>query len=246
MELKRDNKITLLVSDCCNLRCSQCLACCNISSVNKFLNKNDINNLCSDIKQSGHKFTQLVISGGEPMLNPEIMEIINILIASNLAKEYQMMTNGTINKCLITEIEKKIKIVNSHKTLEEPYQSNHMSLYTVAPIDINLFGERPLENCFLLKYCGIGYSRGGFYPCVVSPVIGRIFGINGIRYWKDINYTNMVKLLWQTCRYCGYYLGQTNGTNCDLLPKYKYPSSMITDSWKKALEWYNNLPKDQK
>jgi len=186
---------------------------------------------CSYIKPSGHKFNQMAISGGEPLLNPEISEIVEILTKSNLAKRYTVLTNGTIEHNL------KVEVFNSHKN--ERTQPNHTRLQGVAPIDVNLFGEKPIKQCFILHQCGLGYSRNGFYPCVISAAIGRIFGINGIRYWKDINDTNLTKLLWQTCRYCGYYL-------CDSLPEYRYPTTMMTDSWKKALEWYNNLPDDQK
>lgn len=237
MKFKIANKITLLISDCCNLQCSHCNTCCNVSSVNKFLNQNDIDSFCAAIKPSGHIFEQIALSGGEPMLNPEIMGIIDILVKSDLAKTYTLLTNGTVKTNLLTKIAEKIEVVNSHKEK----QPNHVFLQTVAPIDVNLFDS--IKKCFILPQCGLGYSRQGFYPCVISAAIGRIFGVNGIQYWEDVNKINLTKLLWQTCKYCGYYL---NGTNCDLLPEYKYPPIMMTDSWKKALEWYKKLPEEHK
>ena len=168
------------------------------------------------------------------MMHPEIEQVVKLVKESGIADEILLLTNGMINTDIYLELIEKhgLKPENSNKLNKPPH---HTLLMTVAPIDLNLFGVKPLKSCDILKRCGLGYSEMGYYPCCLSAAIGRVFNIKGANSWLELD--NMYhELLDKTCRYCGYYLT----SKCDtILSEFEYPKGMMTESWKEATRRYN-------
>ena len=89
----------------CNLRCPYCF---NIPLVNKTLQENQsvsLEELYSHLKKRKNVLSGLVISGGEPLLNENLNEII--ITAKSLGYKIKLDTNGTLPEKLFSLIEQK-------------------------------------------------------------------------------------------------------------------------------------------
>ena len=223
--------IEINVTDNCTLRCSQCNRCCDVALADNHMPVADIEKLCAEIDH----VKRICIAGGEPMMHPEIEKIISIISNSGVTDSVHLLTNGTVDPSFFSSLIKTYNIegINSGKDTTPP---EHTLLMTVAPIDVNLFGIKPVESCDILMRCGLGYSTMGYYPCCLSAAIGRVFNIPGVADWNDFTQERYMDLLDKTCRYCGYYLTSKRDT---ILPEFQYPKQMMTVSWREAVDKYN-------
>jgi|GEM_PF-6218472 len=89
------------ITSLCNLYCKYCYNDSGTKKVN-ILSVNDINNIISDAKNNLN-LKEIVLSGGEPLLHPNIVEICEIIFSNNL--NLKINTNGTkIDKELLERI----------------------------------------------------------------------------------------------------------------------------------------------
>lgn len=90
-EIKAPLWATIEITGQCNLDCSYC----HIDSASKsYISINCISNLIDRLSELG--VWNIVISGGEPFLHPEIFEIIEKLRDSKNLIGWEVLTNGTI------------------------------------------------------------------------------------------------------------------------------------------------------
>ncbi|NLJ84596.1 MAG: radical SAM protein, partial [Halanaerobiaceae bacterium] len=93
------------ITSLCNLKCIHCY---NSSSSNtkKHLNISELEQCLSYFNEIGIK--QISVSGGEPLLYPNLMELLEI--CSFYEMEVFLVTNGTLlNNDLVSKIRKHIK-----------------------------------------------------------------------------------------------------------------------------------------
>lgn len=212
------------VTDDFQLGCSQCNRLCDVAPSNTHLSVGSVVKMCAEIP----RMKRICIAGGEPMLHPDIEEIVGVIKDADVGDEILLLTNG-IEACDI----QGVTVWNSAKD-QTPVKHNY--LMTVAPVDLNLFAYKPLDSCDMLARCGLGYSADGYYPCPLSAAIGRVFGIQGAGSFDELIREKYHGLLVETCRYCGYYLTSLENT---ILPPFEYPAGMMTVSWVEAIEKYN-------
>jgi len=218
------NMLEINATDDCQLGCSQCNRLCDVAPRRSYLSVDAIAKMCAEIP----RMVRICIAGGEPMLHPDIEEVVRIIKEADEADEILLLTNG-IEECDI----KGVTIWNSAKH-QSPAKHNY--LMTVAPVDLNLFGRKDVGLCDMLKRCGLGYSADGYYPCPLSAAIGRVFGIRGAGTFDELMGDKYGILLEKTCSYCGYYLTSLEDS---ILPPFEYPAGMMTVSWVEAIEKYN-------
>lgn len=84
------NEVLFEITSYCNLDCPFCL---NDSSIhnNEFMSFDDFRCMIDKIKD---KVQHVLISGGEPLANPQIVEMLDYLIQNNLA--FRISTNGML------------------------------------------------------------------------------------------------------------------------------------------------------
>ncbi|HJJ49760.1 MAG TPA: radical SAM protein [Methanocorpusculum sp.] len=82
-------KLTLELTDCCNLRCTHCFKEANCKNTH-FLEMSVIEDICNNL--SGGLY-EIQLTGGEPTLHPNIEEII-IKLAQHF--RVSLLTNGTV------------------------------------------------------------------------------------------------------------------------------------------------------
>jgi len=225
------NMLEINVTDACQLDCSHCNRLCGVAPSNNHISVDKIEKLCSEIPH----IDQICIAGGDPMMHPNIEQIVKIIVNSGKADNIRLLTNGVSLTEYYNELAEKygLEAWNSGKDKTPP---EHNLLMTVAPVDVNLYGVKPIESCDILSRCGIGYSEDGYYPCCISAAIGRVFGIKGAQSWEEFGEEAYMELLDKTCRYCGYYLTSKVNT---ILPEFNYPKDMMTVSWKESIRRYN-------
>jgi radical SAM protein with 4Fe4S-binding SPASM domain len=91
MEEKIPSRVYLDVTAACQLRCRHCCTD-STSKLDKELGREEIFAVLDQVKQLG--VTQLVISGGEPLLRPELSQIL--FRARELALTVTLLTNGLL------------------------------------------------------------------------------------------------------------------------------------------------------
>lgn len=114
------NSVYLLVTRQCNMTCSFCCVGSNPNFIeNDILNLEQIKEVIDDLKQ--FKVKRFIITGGEPFVRKDIIEIINY-IYNNLETEIIISSNGLLlNEGNIADIRGKVKRIDI--SLENIYES---------------------------------------------------------------------------------------------------------------------------
>jgi len=106
LSLKRTNlpiSLILLITARCNSRCEFCFFKNRLNKDYKELTLGEIKNLSQSLK----KLNRLIISGGEPFLRDDLIEICKIFFENNKVDELTIPTNGLMPQ-KITEMSKRI------------------------------------------------------------------------------------------------------------------------------------------
>ena len=107
-------KLVFNVSNVCNLRCRYCYASCgNYGRENNFMTKDTVDRIISDLSKSVKTIKTVYFFGGEPTLNPEIVEyIVNKLNELYEIHDYRIVTNASVvsEKLINLFIENNFKV----------------------------------------------------------------------------------------------------------------------------------------
>lgn len=113
-------RTTLCVTTYCNLKCKHCLAFIPYYKEHRHLSNSDAKEILKRYFEIVDKVDHFTITGGEPLLNKELLKILNEVIkySNQINKSIDFVTNGTIkisNEILtfFKENNKKTKIVLS-------------------------------------------------------------------------------------------------------------------------------------
>lgn len=105
------HKLRVSLLDACNMRCLYCMPEDAVfNSKNNWPKKNEIVDICSNLVSLG--MDEIRLTGGEPLLRPDVMEIINELSKLPLNK-LAMTTNAILLKKYLPQLKKtKCKSLN--------------------------------------------------------------------------------------------------------------------------------------
>jgi len=182
--------IGVYATEHCNLNCKGCTAFSPIAN-EQFLN---VELFTKDIARlatlTGNKLSSFYISGGEPLLHPRLLEILEIAHSYFPEAVLGFMTNGLLlsqmpdtfweqcskNKVSINISRYPINI-DMHKILEKVKQHNAMLRYvggndipvkTLWKYPLDISGQQPLTRsydiCTQINRC-ITLKEGKIYPC---------------------------------------------------------------------------------
>lgn len=99
----RLNQVILFVTSKCNMRCRNCFYWRNLNKTSD-LSFDELQQISSNLPQ----FNFLLISGGEPFLRENLVEIISLFRRNNKISAVGIPTNGYFMEKIITETEKII------------------------------------------------------------------------------------------------------------------------------------------
>tara|TARA_R110000787_G_scaffold15338_5_gene47355 strand:+ start:7784 stop:8617 length:834 start_codon:yes stop_codon:yes gene_type:complete len=225
--------IELSITAKCNMACHNCDAM--IRQAPKMDNTMTVEQITSFINESlenNIKWEIIVLTGGEPLLHPNIQQIIRMLNKAFFKKGviYKGKYNHTTyfhehienyikeGLVILTNGKQKNKLINLQHTshlinlLSTHKKDNNQLFYpiNIAPIDnTNYKANKNKEYARVHKKCQCAQpclTKHGYYPCTTGAAIDKVFGMDtGIKNIKDINDDTVYKQFEDLCKYCGYF-----------------------------------------
>ncbi|WP_406164629.1 radical SAM protein [Streptomyces sp. NBC_00996] len=102
MHLFNADRLRLLITDSCNLSCSYCHNEGQFGR-SEFMSTSVVAELAIWLQENSIRVDNLILSGGEPSLHPQLTEIVEML--SGTAKKISMVSNGTrLNPAVIDRL----------------------------------------------------------------------------------------------------------------------------------------------
>ena len=223
--------IEVITNDHCNLKCRACSHFANLAKPHII----SLKQYESDLKEITKKFLikQIRIMGGEPLLHPQINNIMQITRHYIKTTEIDLVTNGILlseqdETFWNTVINCQIKLdISQYPINNEPYEKTYeilrkygLDYYAtkrnyfsgffnpLGNYDIN----KTFKNCSITK--NILLREGKIYHCSIAPYIrcyNEFFNTNleieeGLDIYKN-NATEIIKYLSkpiESCKYCTF------------------------------------------
>lgn len=196
MEIK--NAVELEITTKCNLKCFNCDRSCRQAPSDEHMSLKQIKLFIKESLLYQRRWEYIAILGGEPTLHPKFWKILDEFKKHNISAELITNGYGEIVNHTLNQLPSWLSVCNTKK--QSPYQS--FIYYNLAPID---FGIKTAPPCWILKSCGYGLTRYGYYPCGAGASIDRVFGFDiGIKNLKELTLSNTNRRLKILCRYCGH------------------------------------------
>jgi|GEM_PF-3363707 organic radical activating enzyme len=245
--------IELQLTEDCNLKCFNCDRMCGKAPSTQMMTLQQVKKFIEESKNCEKKWARIAISGGEPTLHPDIIEIVGLVLEyrnSSLPKSsfVQIVSNGYNNA---REVLKKIESMftqevernTSYNTLvRNNNKRNKIVLHSpinMAPIDDETRNNNDFRNgCWVTETTGLGLTRYGYYGCSAGASIDRVFGYDiGIRSLKDVCMNRLIEQRKKLCRLCGRF----NDLSIDA--EHYGPNWVIEEktsiTWDKAFQLYS-------
>ena len=193
------------VNQVCNAQCEWCNRAIGLA---KFKDMNftaeQAREAVDIIIEQGKTIRRVTLGGGEPLLNPELQEIINEFDRLPGLRLGRVLSNGQERG----EPRKKIKLPRRWKWVTAPLDDPSDPLsgkdahepFFISPADYGLHSE--WENCTVKSFCGRGLDAYGFSMCGVAATIGRLIGVDP--YWQDGPQRH--RKIEEICKHCVYGL----------------------------------------
>lgn len=168
----------------CNQKCINCSRYCNTPQSGlrygseTDLTMNQIEKFCDQViqrsKQETTVINQLTLLGGEPLLHPQVVLIVNTihkyLLVPKLVKHLRIITNNSI------PIPRQLlSLANIQTMMPLEKKSMHHSCFFTTCYDLGYNG--PAMVCKDLVNCGPHLSYTGYSPCPSATTIIRFFQI---------------------------------------------------------------------
>lgn len=191
----------------CNIKCNNCSNLCTQAPYRGDLTPDIVDGFIDDLISSGNPIGQITLHGGEPVLNPWIFDIIELLV------DYRKISNVTLwlltnNSCHeIREKTSKISVeYNIALGIAEKDGIHQIDYVPVneSPEDLK---EEYTIGCFQTENCGICFNYLGWFPCSPMAAASRLFNYypaaltyNDLTEEKCTEYFNL------HCKHCGFAL----------------------------------------
>jgi len=226
---RSNNSIEIDITYKCNLSCPNCNRSCTQAPTEESMTIEQIQDFIKQSIEKNIKWRKISLVGGEPLVHPNIFEIINLILdyKNHFSRKTKicLVTNGILEEEL-NKVPKDVIIINSNKKTVV----NKFSSFNIAPIDLDEYKNKDFRNgCQILKYCGMGLNMYGYYPCAVAGGIDRVFKLNKGRKSIPDKSDLMLDELDTFCKLCGHFKKHDNVI-----------SSKMSQTWERA---YKNLNK---
>jgi hypothetical protein len=160
------------------------------------------------------RWSHILIEGGEPTLNPQILDIVDELVRYKCQHSTKTLlelgTNGHAKptRRIMEKMPPEVRVTDSGK--ESSDQEHHRN-FNVAPIDLRPDKSSMFENgCVLPCIYGIGLNRYGYYPHAICGSIDRVFGLDVGRKSLPAVGDKLGDMYRHLCRYCGHFWDSAN------------------------------------
>jgi hypothetical protein len=231
-------RVELEITSFCNINCMNCNRSVRQARTDEYMSLSQIKKFVKESLESGYKWDNINILGGEPSLHPQIEEVIKelkVLKDYNPKTTIRFITNGFGKKVneVISKLPSWVAIINTNK--KSPVQL--FQSYNDAPIDHKEFLHSKFDKgCETTESCGLGLTRYGYYICGAGASIDRVFGFDlGIKKLSLLSDAELDKQRKILCKYCGHYKYKNLADK-----KCWKKEEEISPSWEKAYKNYKD------
>ena len=206
---RSDDRASIDITYSCNLKCYNCNRSCQQDPSDDRMSLEQVHHFLEESQARPVRWRLINIVGGEPTNHPQVLEIMNLILAYRARyfpkARVLLFTNGygeRVNK-MLSLLPPGVQVENSAKTTKVQARFH---TFNVAPIDVEGYGGTDFSNaCYVAWLCGLGVTPYGYYPCVVAGGIDRIFGLDLGRKILPKPDDPMITELRTFCALCGFF-----------------------------------------
>lgn len=138
---------SIMVTEACTLKCKLCLAYIPYYKNYHNMSREEVKKILENYFSIVDEVEKFSITGGEPLLNSELKEILEIILqySGRITREIILITNGTIlisdDLLEVFEREKKIKVIVNHYGSISPYAKDNYQRLSNRGIRAILYTE---------------------------------------------------------------------------------------------------------
>jgi hypothetical protein len=222
----------------CNLKCFNCNRSCQQAPTTERMTVAQIRHFLDESLARGIQWKKINLIGGEPTLHPDFDEILKMVLdfreRHSPDTNVMVISNGhgeRVNR-MLERIPAVVDLRNTQKTSRE---QDDFIPFNLAPCDSPEYAGSDFSNaCCVTRDAGIGLTPFGYYPCVGSGAIDRIFGFNCGRKSLPGDDDDMTEELRRFCSLCGFFrLNYTSEVRGDYL---------VSPVWLRAYETWHSRP----
>lgn len=225
----------------CNLRCRNCARSCSQAPDITSMSPDQIEKFVQESQEHDVIWEIIGVLGGEPMLHPELSEILEVLL--NYKEDYspntriEVTTNGYREKVVeaFSKVPAGIFINNTRK--QNAHQEK-FEPFNLAPVDQWKFYFSDYRNgCSTTSDCGLGLNAYGYYHCGIAGSIDRVMGFDIGLKKLPLTQKELVSQKEILCKYCGHFCSR------HYTPENQRPTvigSPMSRSWINAYRLFNS------
>jgi len=220
----------------CTQSCPECNRFCHLDWYDQSdsdMTMEQVERFVTQVETSGRRIGQVTLIGGEPMLHPQLAEIIDMLqrrlVDPRLAKRVKLATNGDLLHKLPVHV-----CHGLHIKVDAATRKGHRCLMA-APKDTGQ-ETMALGTCHTPLHCGLAINCYGYWPCGAGGSIARLFDLR--RYLRTRLPKNLSDFgnLQTLCELCQAFVTR----KARML--YGQDDNTPTKSWQEAIERYKENP----
>ena len=252
------SKIEIELTTACNLKCNNCDRSCGQAPSTEAMSVEQIDHFIKESVRHGKKWRKIIIQGGEPLIHPQIEQILEMFV--RYKKDHspgtflRITTNGygTRVRKVLESLPPEINVMNTAKIPidndghvlitgrpETAFDTYHVA--TVDSVDASAgAGINYRKGCSILRTGGLGLTRYGFYPCGAGASVDRVFGFNvGAKSLAGISENGFRDGLDKLCRHCGHFKAKGRYDLKAVAPLTS-PDQVTSASWGVAFEQFKD------
>lgn len=195
----------------CNVRCDNCSNLCTQAPIKGDLSAEDVAEFLLDSEECGHRWGMITMHGGEPVLNPEIDKIAEVLVEyrKKTGCKLWLLTNNSSDKVrrLVTGINMRYGIALGVSTKRVKNIDGNGSPIEYVPVNESPedLGKPHDHGCFQTSTCGVCYNYLGYFPCSPMAAAARVFDYVPVtRSFKGFSQEDCDRYLAMHCGHCGF------------------------------------------
>jgi|WetSurMetagenome_2_1015567.scaffolds.fasta_scaffold31939_3 hypothetical protein len=233
------DRIDLDITWECNLKCFHCNRSCRQAPTGEMMTIGQVRQFLEETRQRKVQWRKIQLIGGEPTLHPDFETILQMMLEFRKRRspntDIMVTSNGFGER--VSQILSRIPPgVTVHNTMKTSRNQDDFIPYNLAPCDSLEYARADFRNaCCVTRDAGIGLTPYGYYPCVGSGAIDRIFGFDCGRKTLPDSGDGMEKDLTRFCSLCGFFRLNYTSEVCR--------GPLISETWRRAYaSWHKQPP----
>ena len=233
------DRIDLDITWECNLKCFHCNRSCQQAPTGEMMTVGQVRQFLEETRQRKVHWRKIQLIGGEPTLHPDFKKILQMMLEfrGRYSPNTEVMVTSNGFGARVNQILSRIPAnVTVHNTQKTSRNQDDFIPFNLAPCDSPEYARADFRNaCCVTRDAGIGLTPYGYYPCVGSGAIDRIFGFDCGRKTLPGLEDGMETDLIRFCALCGFFRLNYTSEVCS--------GPMMSETWQRAYaSWHEQNP----